>query len=130
MRQALKVSNNTIGSALKRHTDRFKQRGKGTYQLVKPVSAAQRDKLAHVAVPAKKRKRAPEVGWGVFHWQKIHDYLLTKNERTAPLRDIIKELRIPTQASAITSMQGHKNLFRRSGPGVYQLHTEPPDQRV
>jgi len=69
--------------------------------------------------------------WGTFQWQRIHDYLLTQDDRTAKLSSILETQKIPTAASAITAMQTHKKLFKRSGPSRYTLIAEvPKDQQT
>jgi len=132
MAKGVNAELSAVTSALARHKDRAKRIGPGTYRLVKPITREQYKK--EVAAIHKKaagalsrsRKAAPARDWGAFHWQKIHDYLKGKEDRTAGISEIMKALKIPTQASAITSMQGHKNLFRRTGKGTYQLIAEDP----
>jgi hypothetical protein len=122
--KALKEKESSISSALNRHEDRIRYGANG-YTLVKPVSAAEKkSKKAHIVAPRKAAKKH----WGQYHWQMIHDYLLTQPEHVAPISQIMKNLKIPTQASAITSMQSHKDLFRRSSPGTYQLIKEAPEE--
>jgi hypothetical protein len=120
---ALKVPETTVTSALNRHKDRIKRVGKGKYMLVKPVTAKEK-KAAEPPMKkgrSSKKKKHVTHHWGQFHWQKIHDYLLTQDDQAAGVGQMIKELKIPTAASAITSMMQHNDLFRRSGPGRYQL---------
>jgi hypothetical protein len=130
MVKTLKVRDSSLGSVIRRHPDRLKRVSQGIYQLTKPVTAAQKKNGGgETAAPAKKKPSGKGGNyaiqpWGTFHWQKIHDYLLLKNDHTAPISELIADLKIKSQASAITSMQGHKDLFRRSGPGTYQLIKE------
>jgi hypothetical protein len=130
MATALKVHKSSIDSAIRRDQKRFKRIGNGLYQLARPATNAERSQTTVAkAVTTKHRPKAKHIPhhWGEYHWQKIHDYLRTVDNQTAPIGEIMKALKIPTQASAITSMQGHKNLFRRVSPGTYALIKEAPE---
>jgi hypothetical protein len=133
--KALKVTkSSSITSAINRHRNRFRRVGPGLYRLVDVVSAAEKKNGLAVSSPSshpsgKKRHTVPyaeKQPWGTYHWQKIHDLLAKQENRTMKVADMMTALDIKSAASVITSMMGHKDLFRRTGVGVYQLVNEDP----
>jgi hypothetical protein len=127
--RATKIAKNSVLSSMKNHPDLFRRTGvRGEVRLAKSVT--------HQA--ARTRRTTPKThgpqpppAWGTFHWQQIHDYLLTQDARTAKLSSIIDALKIPAATTAIGAMVTHKKLFKRNGRGSYTLIAEvPKDQQT
>ncbi len=85
----------------------------------KSMGAALRAEQA-TATPTKKR-RGNGATWGTYTWHRIHDFLTTQPKHTAALSSIMPACQISSQASAITGMQYHKDLFKRVRQGQYRL---------
>lgn len=59
--------------------------------------------------------------WGVFAWQRLHDFLATQDKRTAAMSAIRTGAQIPIAATVVSAVNGNPTLFQRVDRGVYRL---------
>jgi hypothetical protein len=128
--KALKMPDTSVRSAFGSHTELFTAVGRGEYRLKRLLKPSERITTPQ---PGRKQKGGSkpkkERKWGMFVWQRIYDYLMTVENRTAPLNEMMKSTKVNSQATAITSMDSHKDLFKRVSPGVYTLTKELTDEQ-
>jgi hypothetical protein len=126
------ITGTSIASVFNAHPDLFKKVGRGHYQLTRILKPSERivtPQSSHKGKANGGSKPKTERKWGNYVWQRLYDYLMTVENRTAPLAEMMKHSKANSAATAITSMDSHKELFKRVSPGVYTLTKELTDEQ-